>query len=70
LSTTKTDATGAFKFSYVTRSAFWAETPTLAGYTYIVAVDPPSGAGTGRMLVPNVTVAAAIDTPLGTVVLP
>jgi hypothetical protein len=70
LSTTKTDATGAFKFSYVTRSAFWAETPTLAGYTYIVAVDPPSGAGTGRMLVPNVTVAAGSDTPLGTVVLP
>jgi hypothetical protein len=70
LSTTKSDATGAFKFSYVTPSAFWAATPTLAGYAYIVAVDPPTGAGTGRMLVPNVTVAAGSATPLGTVVLP
>jgi len=70
LSTTKTDAAGKFKFSYVTRSAFWAATPTLAGYTYIVAVDPPASAGTGRMLVPNVVVTAATETPLGTVVLP
>jgi hypothetical protein len=70
LSTTKTDASGAFKFAYVTRSAFWALTPTLAGYTYIVAVDPPSGAGTGRVLVPNVTVTAGSDTPMGMVVLP
>jgi hypothetical protein len=70
LSTTKTDATGAFKFSYVTRSAFWAATPTLADYTYIVAVDPPRSASMGRMLVPNVSVAGGSDTPLGTVVLP
>jgi hypothetical protein len=70
LSTTKTDATGAFKFSYVTRSAFWLLTPTLALDTYIVAVDPPSGAGTGRMLVPNVSVTAGTATALGTVVLP
>jgi hypothetical protein len=70
LSTTKTDASGAFKFAYVTRSAFWALTPTLVGYTYIVAVDPPSTAGTGRMLVPNVSVTAGAETPLGTVVLP
>jgi hypothetical protein len=70
LSTTKTDAAGKFKFSYVTRSAFWAATPTLAGYTYIVAVDPPTGAGTGRMLVPNVSVSAQTETAVGTVVLP
>jgi hypothetical protein len=54
----------------VTRSAFWAATPTLAGYTYIVAVDPPTGAGTGRMLVPNLTVTAQTETTVGTVVLP
>lgn len=70
LSTTKTDSSGAFRFSYVTRSAFWAATPTLVGYTYIVAVDPPTGASLGRMLVPNVAVTAGTQTGLGTVVLP
>jgi hypothetical protein len=70
LSTTKTDSSGAFKFSYVTRSAFWAATPTLVGYTYIVAVDPPAGASLGRMLVPNVVVTAGTQTSLGTVALP
>jgi hypothetical protein len=70
LATTKTDAAGKFTFSYVTRSAFWLLTPTLALDTYIVAVDPPSGAGTGRMLVPNVSVTAGTATALGTVVLP
>jgi hypothetical protein len=70
LSTTKTDAAGKFTFSYVTRSAFWAATPNLAGYTYIVAVDPPAGAGTGRMLIPNVAVTAGTETAVGTVVLP
>ncbi|HEX8942080.1 MAG TPA: DUF4382 domain-containing protein [Gemmatimonadaceae bacterium] len=70
LSTTKTDATGAFKFSYVTRSAFWSETPTLAGYTYIVAVDPPATAGLGRMVVTNVSVSAGAQTTVGTVILP
>jgi hypothetical protein len=70
LATTRTDATGAFKFSYVTRSAFWTATPTLAGYTYIVAVDPPATAQLGRMLVPNVTVSAGTQTTVGTVILP
>jgi hypothetical protein len=70
LSTTKTDANGAFKFSYVTRSAFWAATPTLAGSTYIVAVDPPASAGLGRTLMPNLAVTAGAETALGTVVLP
>lgn len=70
LETTKTDATGAFKFSYVTRSAFWAATPTLASSTYIVAVDPPSNSGLGRVLVPNVSVTAGNTTGLGTLVLP
>jgi len=70
LSTTKTDANGAFKFSYVTRSAFWAATPTLASSTYIVAVDPPASAALGRTLMPNVAVTAGAETALGTVVLP
>jgi Domain of unknown function (DUF4382) len=70
LSTTKTDANGAFKFSYVTRSAFWAATPTLASSTYIVAVDPPASAGLGRTLMPNLAVTAGAETALGTVVLP
>jgi hypothetical protein len=70
LSTTKTDATGSFKFSYVTRSAFWAATPAQAANTYIVAVDPPSGAGLGRSLSLNVTVNAGTTTTLPTVVLP
>jgi hypothetical protein len=70
LSTTRTDATGAFKFSYVTRSAFWAATPAQASSTYIVAVDPPSNAGLGRALVPNVTVTAGATMTLAPVVLP
>ena len=47
LATGKTDATGAFRILFVTRSAWWATT-AWAGATYIVAVDPPSGAGLGR----------------------
>jgi hypothetical protein len=70
LATTRTGAAGTFKFSYVTRSAFWAATPTLAGYSYIVAVDPPSTAALGRMLVPNITVTTGNETTVGTVVLP
>jgi hypothetical protein len=70
LSTTRTDATGAFKFSYVTRSAFWAATPAQANNTYIVAVDPPSNLGLGRALVPGVTVTAGATTTLPPVVLP
>jgi len=70
LSTTRTDATGAFKFSYITRSAFWAATPAQAGNTYIVAIDPPSNAGLGRALVPNVAVTAGTTTTLPPIVLP
>jgi hypothetical protein len=69
LATARSDATGAFRFSYVTRSAFWATTAQ-AGKTYIVAVDPPRTASLGRVLVPNVTVNAGAETSLGTIVLP
>ena len=69
LATAKTDSTGAFRFAYVTRSSYWART-TFAGKNYIVAIDPPAGSGLGRILVPNLQVAAGITTSIGTVVLP
>jgi hypothetical protein len=68
--TAKTDSTGAFKFSYAMRSAWWQAKPWWAGATYIVAVDPPSGSSLGRILIPNVDVKAGTVTSLGTVVLP
>ena len=70
LATGKTDATGAFRLSYVTRSSWWAGRPAWVGATYIVAVDPPSAAGLGRTLVPNLSVTAGQATSAGTVVLP
>jgi hypothetical protein len=70
LATAKSDATGAFKFAYVTRSAYWSTVSAQAGTTYIVAVDPPSNSGLGRALVANVVVTTGSDTGVGTVVLP
>ena len=62
--------TGAFRFSYVTRSAYWSGLPAQANTTYIVAVDPPSALAAERTLVANVTVTAGQETVLGTIVLP
>jgi hypothetical protein len=70
LGTAKTDGNGAFRFSFVTRSAVWAGMTAHAKDTYIVAVDSPVGSGLGRKLVPNLSVTAGTDTPTGTVVLP
>jgi hypothetical protein len=70
LATAHTDAAGAFRFSYVTRSAYWSGLPAQATSTYIVAVDPPSALAAERTLVANVTVTAGQETALGTVVLP
>jgi hypothetical protein len=70
LATAKTDANGAFKFSYVTRSAWWAGIPARANDAYIVAIDPAQTASLGRKLVPNVVVTAGQDATLGTVILP
>lgn len=70
LATARSDANGAFRFAFVTRSAYWSTIPALTGKTYIVAVDPPPGAGVGRMLVPSVVVGARAETALGTIVLP
>lgn len=70
LATAKTDATGAFRFAYVTRSSYWSAIAAHAGNSYIVAVDPPAGSGLGRVVVPNLTVTPATEVPLGTLVLP
>jgi hypothetical protein len=67
LGTAHTSAAGDFTFSYVTRSAFWANQPSS---TYIVAVDPPAALDAERALVPGVTVTAGQRTDLGTIVLP
>ena len=47
-----------------------ATIPLRATDTYIVAIDPPSNSGLGRMLVPNLSVTAGAETSAGTVVLP
>ena len=70
LATAKTDAGGAFRFAYVTRSSYWSAIPAQAGKSYIVAVDPPAGSGLGRVVVPNLTVTPATEVPVGTLVLP
>jgi len=70
LATARSDANGAFRFSYVTPSAWWSQFPSRAGDTYIVAADPPSGTGLGRVLVPSVHVSVGTETPIGTLVLP
>jgi hypothetical protein len=70
LATARTDAVGAFRFSYVTRSAYWTQVPAQSDSRYIVAVDPPSGVAATRALVPNVAVTAGGEADLGTIVLP
>jgi hypothetical protein len=70
LGTAKTDAAGAFRFAYVTRSSYWASLLSQTGKNYIVAVDPPAGSALGRALVPNLTVTAGAERTVGTVVLP
>lgn len=69
LATTKSDVHGDFRFAYVTRSSYWS-TVGPAGRAYIVAVDPPTSAGLGRTLLPNVQVATGVETAVGTAVLP
>jgi hypothetical protein len=70
LGTAHSDATGAFEFSFVTRSAYWAQLPAQANSTYIVVVDPPSRLAAERVLVPDVAVTAGHETALGTIDLP
>jgi hypothetical protein len=70
LATAQSGANGAFRFSFVTRSAYWTAFPAHAGKSYIVAIDPPTGSGLGRRLVSGVTVDARAETAIGTVSLP
>jgi len=70
LQTGKTAADGSFTLSFVTTSAHWATVPAQAGKTYIVAVDAPRSSGRGRMLVPNVSVTAGVNTSTGTIIVP
>ena len=63
LGTGKTDATGAFRLSYLTPSSRWAPR------VYMVAVDPPSGSSLGRSLTRNVNVVVGQVTALGTITL-
>jgi hypothetical protein len=70
LATARSDGQGNFRFSYVTPSDYWLQFPSRAGDTYIVAADPPTGAGLGRVIVPNVQVTVGTETDVGVVVLP
>jgi uncharacterized protein DUF4382 len=70
LGTAHTSAAGSFTFSYVTRSDYWTGLPAHQADTYIVAVDPPSALGAGRVLTPDVSVTAGQETDLGTIALP
>jgi hypothetical protein len=70
LGTAHTSTTGRFAFSFVTRSDYWSGVPAQQSSKYIVAVDPPSALGVGRVLVPDVAVAAGQATDLGTIPLP
>jgi len=70
LGTAKTNTSGVFFFSMVTRSAWWDANPIHAGKTYIVSADAPPSANLGRVLVPNLSVEPATGTVTGTIVLP
>jgi hypothetical protein len=70
LGTAHSDAAGGFEFSFVTRSAYWAQFPAQANSTYIVVVDPPSGLAAERAVVPEVVVTAGHETTLETIDLP
>jgi len=70
LGTAHSSAAGGFTFSFVTRSDYWSGVPAQQASRYIVAVDPPSGLGAGRVLLPDVAVAAGQATDLGMIPLP
>ena len=68
--TARTDAAGAFRFSFIPPSTHWLQCPARAGDTYIVAADPPNETGLGRVLVPNVQVFVGEESQIGTLILP
>jgi len=64
ISTTKTDANGAFKFAFVTQSGFYTKTDPSRSYLVVVT------AGSGQSGPKTVTVIAGADNPAGLVVVP
>ena len=66
IATAKSDANGAFRFAYVPRLSLF----TQAGWSYMVAADPPPGSGLGRQIVSNVSAVAGQETAIGIVILP
>ena len=70
LATASTNGEGAFRFSYMPPSSYWAALPAQAGRVYIMTADAPRGSGLSRTIVPNVTVNVGSNTTIGTVVLP
>jgi hypothetical protein len=64
ISTTKTDANGAFKFAYVTQSDFYTRTD--ASRSYLVVASNASGQSAAK----TVTVVAGADNSAGLVVVP
>jgi len=70
MATARTDPSGAFRFAFVTPSAWWTQFPARASDVYIVTADPPAGSGLGRAVVKNVLVTVGTETAIGTLVLP
>ncbi len=67
--TARSDATGAFRFAFVTPSSHWS-TGVFAGSVYIVTADPPPGGGLSRSAVDSITVVAGQEAAVGAIALP
>lgn len=70
LQTGRTDASGAFTIPFVTPSAHWATTGWGPTSQYMLAVDPPSGSGLARAVLPVGTVEMLRRVDVGTITLP
>jgi hypothetical protein len=68
--TARSDTAGLFRFSFIPPSTHWLQFPARAGDTYIVAADPPSGLGLGRVVFKDVQVVAGVETEIGVLILP
>jgi hypothetical protein len=66
IATAKTDANGVFRFAYIPVSGSIGQ----AGWTYMVAADPPSTSNLGRRIIKNVVAAKGTETGIGIVILP
>jgi len=70
LGTAKTDVNGVFRFSSVTRSAYWDQIPAHSGKMYVIKFDPPPNSGLGGLFLLNVSVSPATETATGITILP